>query len=68
MIDAEERLKKTVRDTARIKSAYGGFEIEVYKPTRFPWYKTLNLLIEIDHEIWISKKEDKIYIISKPNV
>jgi hypothetical protein len=68
MVDPVEQLRKMVKDTGEIDSIYGGFEIKVSKPTRFPWYNILNLLIEIGHEIWVSKKGDKIHITSKPKV
>jgi hypothetical protein len=68
IMDVEEQLKKLVKDMGKIDSIYGGFEIRVDNPTRFPWYKILDLLIEIGHEIWICKKEDTIHITSKPKI
>jgi len=47
MKDPIEELKKIVKDTGRINSVYGGFEIEVISPRLFPWHKLLNQLIEI---------------------
>lgn len=67
-MDAEERLKKIVKDTGKVNSVYGGFEIKVSKPALFPWYKIFNQLIEIGQEVWISRMEGKISIISKPRV
>ena len=65
-MDPEERLKKMVKDTGKVNSVYGGFEIGVSKPTLFPWPKVFNLLTEIGQEVWINKREGKIYITSEP--
>jgi hypothetical protein len=67
-MDAVERLKDMVEDTGDVNSVYGGFEIRIVKPTLFPWHKVFNQLIEIGQEVWISKIEGKISIISKPKV
>ncbi len=67
-MDAVERLKDMVEDTGDVNSVYGGFEIRIVKPTLFPWYKVFNQLIEIGQEVWISKIEGKMSIISKPKV
>lgn len=67
-MDAVERLKDMVGDTGDVNSVYGGFEIRIVKPTLFPWYKVFNQLIEIGQEVWISKIEGKMSIISKPKV
>jgi hypothetical protein len=68
MTDLAGQLKKILDDTGEVNALYGGFEVRVDDPTRFPWYKILNLLIEIGHEIWVSKKENTIHITSKPKV
>jgi hypothetical protein len=68
MIDLTEQLKTIVSDTGEVNALYGGFEVRIDQPTRFSWYKTLDLLIEIGHEIWISKKENAIHITSKPKI
>jgi hypothetical protein len=67
-MDMEERLKEAIEDTGEVNALYGGFEVRIDDPDQFPWYKILNLLIEIGHEIWITKKEDVIHITSKPKV
>jgi len=67
-MDPEERLKRLVKDTGKVNYVYSGFEINVSKPTLFPWYKVFNQLTEIGQEVWISKMEGKISIISKPRV
>jgi hypothetical protein len=65
-MDVEERLKEAVKDTGKVNSEYGGFEIRVLKPNLFPWYKVLKALIEIGQEIWVDDKEGKIVITSEP--
>ena len=67
-MDAVERLKDMVKDTGDVNSVYGGFEIRIVKATLFPWHKVFNQLIEIGQEVWISKIEGKMSIISKPKV
>jgi hypothetical protein len=67
-MDLETKLKKMVKDTGKVNSVYGGFEIRVAKPGLFPWYRVFNLLIEIGHEVWIGKREGKIYITTEPRV
>ena len=62
----EEELQKIVKDTGEIQSVYGGFEIRVDHPVLFPWHGLFNQLIEIGQQVWIGKREDKIYISSKP--
>jgi len=67
-MDPEEQLKKTVKDTGEVIPIYGGYEIKVLKPTLFPWYNVIKLLIETGHEIWVTEKEGKICIASEPRV
>jgi hypothetical protein len=68
LMDPEERLRKMVKDTGEVNSVYGGFEIRVAKPALFPWHKTFNLLMDIGQEVWITKREGKIYITTEPKV
>jgi hypothetical protein len=67
-MDPMEGLKKIVKDTGRIDSVYGGFEIEVTSPRLFPWHKLLNQLIGIGQKVWVEKREGKIYIVSEPSI
>jgi hypothetical protein len=67
-MDAEEKLKETVKDMGDVTSIYGGFEIRVLKPKSFPWYKAFKQLIDIDQKIWVHERERKICIISEPRV
>ncbi len=62
-MDAIEQLRKIVEDSGEVNSVLGGFEIRVIDPFLFPWYQVFEQLIEIGQEVWIYKKEDKIYII-----
>jgi hypothetical protein len=67
-MDAEEWLKKIVKDTGEVSSVYGGFKIRVLKPNLFPWYKIIKQLFDIGQEIWLNEKEGKISITSEPKV
>jgi hypothetical protein len=67
-MDAEEWLKRVVKDTGEVISVYGGFEIRVSKPNLFPWYKVVKRLIAFGQEIWLDEKEGKIYMTSEPKV
>ena len=65
-MDAIEQLRKIVEDSGEVNLVLGGFEIRVIDPFLFPWYQVFEQLIEIGHEVWISRKKDKIHISSKP--
>ena len=65
-MDPEERLKKIILKTGEVAPVLGGFKIRVINPALFPWHQVIDHLIEIGQEVWIYKKEDKIYISSKP--
>lgn len=65
-MDPEEWLRMIVLKRGEVSSVYGGFEIWVINPSSFPWYQVFEQLIEIGHEVWISRKKDKIHISSKP--
>jgi hypothetical protein len=67
-MDPEERLRRIVKDTGEVDYVLGGFEIKILKPALFPWFKTMNQLIEIGQNVWVSKKEGKVYITSEPKV
>ena len=61
-----EQLRKIVLESVEVSAVYGGFKIRVIDPSLFPWYHVFDQLIEIGEVVWIYKKEDKIYISSKP--
>ncbi|RPJ02687.1 MAG: hypothetical protein EHM36_12125 [Deltaproteobacteria bacterium] len=67
-MDPTERLKEIVGGAGEVKATYGGFEITVSHPTSFPWYKVIDQLIKIGHQIWIDREEGKIEITTKPKV
>jgi hypothetical protein len=67
-VDPQEKLKETVKETAKVSPLYGGFEILISKPDRFPWYQVIHQLIEIGHEIWVDRVKGRICITSKPKV
>ena len=54
-MDLQGKVIKIVGETGEVVSEYGGYEITVVKPSLFPWYAVLDLLIETGQEIWINK-------------
>jgi hypothetical protein len=64
----EGKLQKIVKDAGAVQAMYGGFRLRVDNPVLFPWYELLNELVETGQEIWIVKKEGRIYITSKPAI
>jgi hypothetical protein len=65
-MDPETRLKKMVKETGKVQSVYGGYEITVTKPNLFPWHKVIRELLEIGQEVWVNKKEGKLRIRTEP--
>ena len=68
IMDLAGKIIKRVGDTGEIVPEYGGYEITVVKPDRFPWYALLDLLLETGQEVWITKKDGKISIHTEPKV
>lgn len=66
MVDFESRLKGFVDDNATVSSLYGGFEIMVNKPSRHKWHNIFLLLLEMNHDVWVERKNEKLVIVSKP--
>jgi len=66
MVDIESRLKELVEDNATVTSLYGGFEIVVNNPSKLKWHKIFSLLLELPHEAWVTRKDEKLVIVSKP--
>jgi len=66
MVDPESRLKGLVENNATVSSLYGGFEIVVTNPPKLKWHKIFFLLLELDHEVWVRRKDEKLAIVSKP--
>ena len=67
-MDPQDKVMKIVADTGEVAPEYGGYEIKVVKPDRFPWYAVLDLLLETGQEVWVTKKDGKININTEPKV
>lgn len=67
-MDPQDKIVKIVGGTGEVVPEYGGYEIRVVKPDRFPWYAVLDLLLETGQEVWITKKDGKISINTEPKV
>ena len=65
-MDLQEELKKIIKKTGDVNAKYGGYEIKVSNPDRFPWYPVFHLLIGAGQEIWIDEKEGSICITTEP--
>lgn len=61
-------LKKKIGNTAYVVEDYGGYEITVIDSNLFPWNDVFSLLLDSGFQVWISKKESHIKIMSKPEV
>ena len=66
MLDYLSRLSEIVAESGEVESVYGGFKIKVRDSLNFPWSKVFDILTELDHEIWIVKRESFIIIKTKP--
>ncbi|MEM3561709.1 MAG: Lrp/AsnC ligand binding domain-containing protein [Candidatus Freyarchaeota archaeon] len=64
--DIESRIRQVVGETGVVNPKYGGYEIQVINETMFPWLATFKTLLEYPHEIWISQKDNRIVITTKP--
>lgn len=64
--DIESRIRQVVGETGIVNPKYGGYEIQVINETMFPWLATFKTLLEYPHEIWISRKDNRIVITTKP--
>ena len=67
-MDLQGKVIKILGDTGEIVPQYGGYEITVVKPDRFPWYAVLDLLLETGQEIWITQKDGEIRIKTAPKI
>jgi len=65
-MDPQDEVIKIVGETGEVAPEYGGYEIKVVKPDLFPWHAVLDLLIETDQEVWITKKYGNISINTEP--
>ncbi len=63
----EDELRKLVGERGTVYTEYGGFEIRVSDPGRFPWAEVMRLLTGVGQDIWIKQdKEGRLLIVSKP--
>ncbi|MEM0445158.1 MAG: hypothetical protein QXO86_07510 [Nitrososphaerota archaeon] len=65
-VDVLERLRELVGESAEIEEEYGGYAIRIREETLFPWSKVCGLLIGLNHEVWIERRGEHLYVVSKP--
>jgi len=65
-VDFESALKALVEDSATVSLSYGGFEIVANKPSKLKWHKIFSLILEMGHEVWVERKNDKLVVVLKP--
>ncbi|MFH1560788.1 MAG: hypothetical protein ABID84_05205 [Chloroflexota bacterium] len=65
-MDIQGALRSAVGTSGRVNPAYGGFDIEVNEPAEFPWGRVLELLLALQHDVWVKKRRDRLVIMSKP--
>ena len=63
-----EKLRVKIDTEGKIFEDYGGYEIIVLDPKKFPWKEVFEMLIDSGFQIWINKKNSHIQIESKPEV
>lgn len=66
VLDHESRLKEIVSKSGTVTSVYGGFEILVLNPSTFRWHDVLILLTDLLDDVWVTKKDRHLVILSKP--
>jgi hypothetical protein len=64
--DIEGRIRQVVGETGIVNPKYGGYEIQVLNETMFPWLAVFKTLLEYPHEIWVSQRDSRIVITTKP--
>jgi len=60
-------LEETIADKGTVTSVFGGFEIIVHDSINFPWSHAFIILLELKHEVWITKEENSLTINTKPS-
>ncbi|MBI4258294.1 MAG: hypothetical protein HY619_05000 [Thaumarchaeota archaeon] len=63
--DLKTMLEGMIGDTGNVRDEYGGFDITVVDPDRFPWHGVLKLLTE-SFEVWVDRREQGLAITAKP--
>lgn len=61
-------LKKLIGEVGAVEEAYGGYEITINDADNFPWLNVFNLLLGASYDVWITRRADKLVILSKPFV
>jgi uncharacterized protein with GYD domain len=64
-MDTLTALTRLVGSAGLVASEYGGFEITVIDRSAFPWYAVFTFLLNLRFDIWISRKEESVVILSK---
>lgn len=61
-----DELRVLVNGYGEIEEEYGGYAIKVVDGYRFPWSKICSLLVGLNHEVWIERRGEHLYVVSKP--
>ncbi len=64
--DILSELKRLVGAYGEILEEYGGFAIKIIDERKFPWPDVCQLLLRLNHEVWIERRGDGLYMVSKP--
>ena len=64
--DFENKIQVTMAETGELRLLGGGVEIKVLDPVVFPWHKVFTILLEIEHQIWITREENFFTVKTKP--
>ncbi len=65
-MDALDWLALTAGADGEVSAVYGGFEIRVERPDRFPWGPILERLLDMRHEVWVDRVDGALRIRSRP--
>jgi hypothetical protein len=63
--DIAGTLRSIVGGAGDVSLVYGGFEIHVIHAAEFPWEKVFRFLLALQQEVWLEKREDLLFIVSK---
>ena len=55
-----------VGSSGHVVGEYGGYEIMIGNPSKFPWKKVFETLLSCSFDVWIEMKDEKMTIFSKP--
>lgn len=67
-VDILEELRHLVDGNGEVLEEYGGFAIRILDERRFPWPEVCQYLLRLSHEVWIERRGDGLYLVSKPSV